>query len=300
MNRPHGFYTPLRYPGGKGKLTAYVEKVLELNGLYGGTYVEPYAGGAAVALELVLRGLVKRVHINDLNPAVHAFWHAVLMNPDELIRRIERCAVDMATWNWARAVQTVNSPDQMDLAFSTFFLNRTNRSGILLGGVIGGKEQTGPWKIDARFNKRDLIMRIETIADHSGAIRLHHEDAQSLVKRLAPRLAKKNLIYFDPPYFVKGQGLYMHHYDPSDHASVAKTIESLPSSCNWMVSYDDHPAIRDLYSAYEELTYTLNYTAAQERGRGTEVIFYSPKLVVPAPVRPMRVMVATAPVLAQR
>ncbi len=293
MNRPHGFYTPLRYPGGKGKLTAYVEKVLELNCLYGGTYVEPYAGGAAVAMELLLRGLVRRIHINDLNPAVHAFWRAVLQEPEKLIGLISRCKVNMETWYWARSVQSESSPDPIDLAFSTFFLNRTNRSGILLGGVIGGKDQNGPWKIDARFNTSDLIMRIETIAERSDDIHLHNEDAQKLVRRLASKLAKKNLIYFDPPYFVKGQGLYMHHYDPADHAAVAKTIENLPSTCNWMVSYDDHPVIRELYSKYEELTYSLNYTA-QERGRGTEVIFYSPGLVVPAPVRPMRVIPVTA------
>ncbi|MBB4722733.1 DNA adenine methylase [Xanthomonas euvesicatoria] len=289
MTQSHGFYTPLRYPGGKGKLADYVEKVLELNGLFGGTYVEPYAGGAAVAMELLIRGLVKRIHINDLNPAVHAFWSAVLTDAERLIRRIEKCNVDMDTWQWARTVQQEASPDTLDLAFSTFFLNRTNRSGILLGGVIGGKEQTGPWKIDARFNVEDLIWRIERIAERSESIRLHNEDAQTLVKRLAPKIAKKNLIYFDPPYFTKGQGLYMHHYNPSDHADVAKTVGNLPKNCNWMVSYDDHPVIRGLYSGYEELTYTLNYTA-QERGRGTEVIFYSPGLVVPAPVKPMRVM----------
>ncbi len=285
---PHGFYTPLRYPGGKGKLAEYVAKVIEINDLVGGTYVEPYAGGAAIAVEMLLRDIVKRIHINDLNPSVYWFWHEVLNNPEELIRRIERCSIDMKTWHWARSVQSsIETADRGDVAFSTFFLNRTNRSGILLGGVIGGKNQDGPWKMDARFNRSDLICRIEQIAERQSSIRLHNSDAERLIRKISPGLSKKTLIYFDPPYFVKGQGLYMHHYDPSDHASVASTVQKLPSHCHWMVSYDDHPEIRKLYQGLEHLSYTLNYTA-QERGRGAEIIFYSPNMVIPAPVRPMR------------
>lgn len=282
-----GFVTPLRYPGGKGKLATYVANLIRLNDLVGGTYVEPYAGGAAVGLELLLTGLVRRIHINDLSPAVFAFWHAVLNDTDELCKRIRSTNVNMDTWHAQRNVLLSEHPDPIDLAFATFFLNRTNRSGILAAGVIGGKNQNGPYKIDARFNRLNLIQRIEFIAAQAGRIRLYSEDAEKLVRRLSPSLGSKCLIYFDPPYFVKGQDLYLNYYLPEDHLRIKKTIAGLPKSLHWMVSYDNHPEIAKIYRRYSQLTYSLNYTA-NARYRGSEIILFSDNLIPPAPVKPMR------------
>jgi DNA adenine methylase len=279
--------TPLRYPGGKGKLAGYVANVIRLNDLVGGTYVEPYAGGAGVAIELLLTGLVRRIHINDLNPCVHAFWAAVLNDTDRLCDRIRRASVSMPTWHSQREVIAAEAPDPLDLAFATFFLNRTNRSGILEAGVIGGKNQDGPYKIDARFNKANLIDRIESIALQASRIRLYNEDAECLVRRLAPSLGGKCLLYFDPPYFVKGQDLYLNHYQPEDHVRIQRTISALPKRLHWMVSYDNHPEIAKIYSKFDQLTYSLNYTA-QARYRGSEVIIFSETLTPPAPVRSMQ------------
>lgn len=282
-----GFVTPLRYPGGKGKLASYVASIIRLNDLVGGTYVEPYAGGAGVAIELLLLGLVRRIHINDLNPAVHAFWSAVLEDTDRLCDRVRMARVSIDTWHAQRAVLASACPDPLDLAFATFFLNRTNRSGILAAGVIGGLKQDGPYKIDARFNKENLVDRIESIALQKSRIRLYNEDAERLVRRLAPSLGSKCLLYFDPPYFVKGQDLYLNHYQPEDHVRIKSTITALPAHLHWMVSYDNHPKIAEIYQGYDQLTYSLNYTA-QERYRGSEVIMFSRNLTPPAPVKPMQ------------
>lgn len=276
----HNFHTPLRYPGGKGKLARYVASVMEENGVCGGTYVEPYAGGAAVAISLLLSGHAKRVHINDLSPEVHAFWQSVLTQTDDLLALIHDTPVNMSTWSRMRG--TLMDPDATPLerGFATFFLNRTNRSGILKAGVIGGKEQTGPWKLDARYNKPDLARRIETIAGKRNSIHLHCEDARRLIKRLAPRLAQLNLIYLDPPYFQKGQDLYLNFYEEADHARLAKTLGELPKRVRWMLSYDWHPQIAALYRKFNGFAYTLNYTA-QERTRGRELIFFSRGMKIP-------------------
>lgn len=276
----HSFHTPLRYPGGKGKLVRYVASVMELNGLCGGTYVEPYAGGAAVAISLLLSGHASRVHINDLSREVHAFWHSVLHDTESLLAKVNDTPVNMTTWRQMKKVLGATDPTTLELGFATFFLNRTNRSGILKAGVIGGKNQDGKWKLDARFNRQDLIRRIRAIAEHGKSIHLHNEDARRLVKRLAPRLAKLNLIYLDPPYFQKGQDLYLNFYEGLDHAMLASTLKHLPSRTRWMLSYDAHPEIASLYKGFKGFAYTLNYTA-QQRMRGTELIYFSKNLKIP-------------------
>nr|WP_302054935.1 DNA adenine methylase [Burkholderia multivorans] len=283
----HGYFSPLRYPGGKGKLTPFITRLLQLNDLHDGTYVEPYAGGAAVALELLIMGQVRRIHINDLNKSVHAFWRSVLDTPEELCRLILDTPITLEEWHRQRAVQHDPHATTLELGFSTFFLNRTNRSGIVNGGVIGGKNQSGEWKIDARFNRADLIARIERIADYSSNITLHQLDAEALIRRLSRSIAKRAFIYLDPPYYKKGQDLYLNYYVHDDHARLAETMKNLPERIRWMVSYDNHPEIRALYSTFRQMTYSLSYSAA-ERYQGSETLIFADGLAVPAACQPMR------------
>lgn len=273
------YHSPLRYPGGKTKLTEYVKALFRHNLLMGGHYVEPYAGGASVALELVIQEFAEKVHINDLDRSVWAFWHAVLNDSDRLCTMIEMVDVNMDSWNEQREVQSrKQTADVLELGFSTFFLNRTNRSGILRAGVIGGKNQTGNFKIDARFNKDELIERIKLIAEHRDRIELYSLDAVELLQTVVPALPDQTLVYLDPPYYVKGGDLYEHHYKHDDHAAVAEAATDIRQHC--MVSYDDVPEIRALYQNFQYVTYSLNYTA-QNRYRGTEAIFLGASLECP-------------------
>lgn len=283
------FITPLRYPGGKGRLSQFVADIIQDNGLTGGHYVEPYAGGSAVALSLLMLEYASHVHINDLNRSVHAFWEAVLSDTDRLCARIKSKRISMAEWNRQRAIQADLDADPLDLAYSTFFLNRTNRSGIILGGVIGGKNQDGPWKLNARFNKLDLIQRIERIASFRHSISLYQLDASELLKKVLPTLPKRSLVYLDPPYYVKGKGLYENHYDHSDHAGIAKLVGSIKQ--RWIVSYDNVPEIRDLYASHSQRIFGLRYSA-QSRYEGSEVMFFSKDLSVPSEIIPSRARAA--------
>lgn len=273
------FFTPLRYPGGKGKLAEYIKAIIKENGLVGGVYVEPYAGGAAVAIELLLLDYVDEIHINDLNRSVYAFWHQVLNNADMLIERIQATTVSMDEWFMQKKIQLDPNAGLEDLAFSTFFLNRCNRSGILKGGVIGGKEQAGRWKLDARFNKDDLINRIRRISRHSDRITLHNRDAGQLVKELSKELPAKTLFYLDPPYYVKGKGLYDSFYLHDDHMQVSKIVRQLKKQ-KWIVSYDDVPEINQMYPGCSAIRYRLSYSA-QTREQGGEVMFFASSLAIP-------------------
>jgi DNA adenine methylase len=152
------FYTPLRYPGGKRRLASVVVSLLNENGIKDVQYIEPYAGGAAIGLMLLLEEYASVIHINDLSRPVYAFWHSVLNHTAEMCRRIERTKITMREWHRQRAVYDMReSVDLLDLGFATLFLNRTNRSGIIAGGVIGGKNQTGD--VVCSFDRTILVQR---------------------------------------------------------------------------------------------------------------------------------------------
>lgn len=276
-----GRYSPLRYPGGKGKLARFVADVIEQNGLGDGLYVEPYAGGAAVAWELLLTGLVSRVAVNDLSRPIFAFWHSVLNETDALIALIHDTPVTVEARERQKAIfGSADEASNLELGFATFFLNRTNRSGILNGGMIGGRAQTGKWLLDARYNKLDLADRVSRIARARSRIELTNLDAVEFLTWRSPSWGSNTLVYLDPPYFEKGRDLYYNFYRHSDHADVAYAVRRL-RNVSWMVSYDDTPPIQELYAGSSALRYTIGYSA-REKVQGREAMFFSTGLRIPA------------------
>lgn len=267
------FVTPLRYPGGKGRLGPWLVELLRANKLSGGTYVEPYAGGAGAAIYLLSAGIVDRIVINDADYAVYAFWKAVLQETDRFVTRVERCQITMSMWEQHRKVlQNPTKHDPFEVGFSAFFLNRTNRSGILSAGVIGGREQKGNYTLDARFNRKDLVTRIKSIGGYRKAITLHNLDAMDLAEAISPELPSKSLIYFDPPYYNKGAQLYRNFYGHKDHADIAERVKRLKTP--WLVTYDNCKEIGDLYTDAKQLTFSLKYSTHLARPDASELMFY--------------------------
>lgn len=281
-------FTPLRYPGGKGKLAAYVKEIIRENKLFDGEYVEPYAGGAAIALELLLQEYVSKVHINDLSQPVYSFWKAVLNDTEELCRLAKNTKLSVATWDKQKRI-FANPKDHsyVELGFATFYLNRTNRSGILNGGVIGGREQTGEWKIDARYNADELVFRIESIAKLKRRIKLTRSDALALLRHGHDRWPRNTLIYLDPPYYERGRDLYYDFYRDDDHADLASYIRNEMGERFWIVSYDNVDAIKSLYGGFRRAIYNVGYSARGSR-MGSEAMFFSPYMNVPDLVGPVQ------------
>ena len=276
------FLSPLRYPGGKAKVADFVQCLIKENALLDGTYVEPYVGGGSVALSLLFNEYVSDIYINDKDISIYAFWYSVLNNTDALCQLIKDTPINVETWFKQKEFQQNKengNADLLKLGFSTFFLNRTNRSGILKAGIIGGYEQTGNYKIDARFNKEDLIKRIQRIADYAERIHLTNEDAVTLVQRLKDGLPHNTLFYLDPPYYIKGKGLYLNYYNDKDHQDIANSIGDFREH-KWIISYDNVDFIVDLYSKFRQKTFELNYSASNS-GKGKEVMIFSENLVIP-------------------
>lgn len=274
------FYSPLRYPGGKNKLAAFVAKICLDNNI-NGHYVEPYSGGASVALFLLIEGFVQNITINDRDRSIYAFWHSVLNKTNQLCELIENAELSVEEWKKQKAVQSnKKKADLLDLGFSTFYLNRTNRSGIINAGVMGGIEQTGNYLMDCRFNKTELIQRIKNIAYHKKNIRLYKKDAVKLIDKIEQEAENDNIVfYFDPPYYLKASTLYLNHYEDKNHKKVSDKIKSI-QNIKWIVSYDNVPEIQKLYAECPKKEFSFKHTAYEIR-EGKEIMFFSENIVQP-------------------
>lgn len=275
------FYSPLRYPGGKGKLASFMEYMLDKLGHRGGTYIEPFAGGAGIAIELLLRNVVDRIVINDYDKGIWSFWKAILTETNRFIEELRNVPLTIDEWNRQRDIcLNQNNRYSFELGFATFYMNRTNRSGIIKGGVIGGSEQSGPWKMDVRFNRDELVRRIENIAQRKKNIKLYNKDINSFINHYVPLYQENALIYFDPPYFKKGKQLYMNFFNLEDHVRIEEVIRQ-NVNCDWIITYDDAPEIEEIYKNYNLCLYDLNYCVSS-KCRISELMIFKDYSAIPS------------------
>ena len=270
--------SPLRYPGGKGLLYSRLRTIIRENDLTSSVYVEPYAGGAGAALALLVSGQVKSIAINDLDPAIYAFWTAVVNRPTEFTKLLREVELSVDEWERQRSTYlTAARDDYLNLGFATFYLNRTNRSGILNGGPIGGKDQTGNYKIDARFNRDGLAERIRLISLHADRITVTNDDGLEVIKRYAND--GHAFIYADPPYFEKAGSLYLNAFKSADHDDLATCLIAVRLA-RWILTYDNVPQVSTLYADLRRKLFSLNYSAHRVI-KASEVMVFSDGMTIP-------------------
>lgn len=271
--------SPLRYPGGKYKLYNYVEALVKANGCT--TYIEPFCGGSAIALELLFNNIVKRVILNDYDYTIFCFWNSILNNTDDFIDLIKNTDITIQEWNRQKEIRKKpNQHSSLEIGFSTFFLNRTNRSGIIdKAGPIGGKDQSSKYTIDCRFNKEKLIDQVKKIASYKEQIQLYNIEALDFIDQVILK-TRNSFTFFDPPYYSKGPGLYTNFYNHGDHVNLANHITLEMKSRKWIVTYDNVNEIKNMYAKEDSIQFKLQYTL-QEKKSASEVMFFSKNITRP-------------------
>ncbi|ADB29506.1 D12 class N6 adenine-specific DNA methyltransferase [Kribbella flavida DSM 17836] len=271
-SRRYGTLSPLRYPGGKSALAGLFADVIAALALPTPCYVEPYAGGAGAGIALLRNELVDHLVINDLDPAVHAFWHSVVHKNEAFVELVETTPLTIDEWSAQREIyRAADESDLLALGFAFFYLNRTNRSGVLRGGVIGGLAQTGTYKIDARFNRSTLSERISAIGRLSDKITVSNTDGRAVI--LAHANDTNAFMYIDPPYVKAGSQLYLNSFEHRDHTALAKVVNGIKGA-HWLMTYDTSPLIERLYAKSFQRRYALNYSA-RHPGQADELMIAS-------------------------
>jgi len=266
--------SPLRYPGGKSILYDKVVKFINTNGLRQKTYTEPYSGGFGIGVKLLLCGAVENVIINDFDQCVYAFWKSLFFNTDRLVKLINETEINIENWRKQKNIyNNYKNFTELEVGFATLFLNRTNYSGVLKGGPIGGLEQKGKYKIDCRFNKERIIKIIRALAEKKDKVEIFNLDAIALIEKLKKQ-ESEIFYYFDPPYVAKGKELYTNYYKDQDHENLATRIHA--TTAKWIMTYDNCDLIKKLYERYNPQEFSLRYSAGQAK-TGSELFISNVK-----------------------
>lgn len=273
-------YSPLRYPGGKTQLSRFVTQLLEINKLDDIVYAEPFAGGFGAGFELLFKNKVKSVIINDYDIAIYSIWYAILNETDRFIDDINNIEITIEEWKIQKDKYNKLLEEKIysyELAIATYFLNRTNRSGIITGGPIGGKNQNGNYKLDCRFNKSDLIRKIVRIRDYKDKIQLYNMEANDFIDKIILRHNPNEIFtFFDPPYYEQGKNLYTNFFKHEDHLNLQGKINNL-TDYYWILTYDNKEEILSIYEDYSKYLYSINYSASNVR-KAKEILIPSIKV----------------------
>lgn len=240
--------SPLRYPGAKRWLADYITDAIRLNNLKPEVFVEPFAGGAGVSLQLLSNGVVNKIALGERDPLVASFWKVVFWDASWLTEQIGRIDVTLDRWKEMRRSKPRSDRQR---ALKCLFLNRTSFSGILANtaGPIGGQTQQSRYKIDCRFYRDTLTARIEQAhALRDKVFFVENCTWQETISKVrhAGFANDRVFYYLDPPFYNKADRLYRYCFTEEDHRTLHDALDGIDQP--WLLSYDLHEHITRLYS----------------------------------------------------
>lgn len=260
-------------------MTGLLGDMRRLNGLGDRRIAEPFAGGAGASLSLLYLEETHRIYINDADPAIYDFWWTLITRSQSFLDMLSKTRVSIAEWRRQRDVYRGSGRvSRLRRGFAVFYLNRCNRSGIIMnGGPIGGIKQAGKWKLNARYNKAELRRRCEKVTEYRERIRVSCDDGIQFIERLDPQ---STFFFIDPPYFEKGPTLYLNALDADYHEALAALLKTM-SDAAWVLTYDDCPEVRQMYRGWAAIRpFSLRYAAA-ERRTGRELLITPKWMQIP-------------------
>jgi DNA adenine methylase len=275
LGGPRTVLSPLRYPGGKRRLVPYIAALLRVNDLRPDLFVEPFAGGASVALELAAFGLVKRIGLGDLDPYIAGFWETAFFDCDWLCRQVEEIEVTLETWE--RMKHRQYGP-RRSRALACLFLNRTSFNGSLHGraGPIGGKDGSSSYELGCRFPRQRLVRRLRVCAQLAADGRVAFVECASALEVIGRSRSlieedESAFFYLDPPFWAKSDRLYRFGFAELDHRGLATALRYVHEP--FLLSYDPAPEIERLYGdrGLRVKTVELLYTGSQGSA-GSELV----------------------------
>ncbi|KQY83610.1 hypothetical protein ASD24_29680 [Paenibacillus sp. Root52] len=242
--------SPLRYPGGKGKIADRL--LLSMRPEQLETLISVFAGGASVELALLEAKQIKNLILNDLDYGIFSLFTLIKYQPEDLIQRLKSSDPNHDDFFINREIikNDYKGMDVMDAAWAMLIVNRLAYSGIYSANPLGGRKGTKE-QLLSRFNRDALCKRITQIHQMSERIQVHQQNAVEFIEE--HMWHDHSTIYIDPPYYQQGHALYRHFYTEERHIEVAELIDSIYEefpNVDFIVTYDNHSFIRDLYYKY--------------------------------------------------
>ncbi|WP_051058751.1 DNA adenine methylase [Paenibacillus shenyangensis] len=253
--------SPFRYPGGKSKIAQHLAAAMRPQQL--DTLVSVYAGGASVELAMLQAGLVKQLIMNDIDFGIFSLFYLIKEHPDDLIQRIRtQLPSHDDFFRYRDLIKTdYAGADLLDAAWAALIVNRLAYSGIYSANPLGGRSGSQK-RLLARYNPDDLCQRILQIHAMSHRMTLSHQNALPFIEEQAWH--PNSTLFLDPPYYEKGSALYRHFYTEQDHRDVSWLLqtfyEQMPGA-DIVITYDDHPFIRELYYHATEIELKRSFSA---------------------------------------
>jgi DNA adenine methylase len=254
--------SPLRYPGSKQKAIKHIMPFWKM--VMGNTkeYREPFLGGGSIFFNLDVQN--KKIYLNDKDENIAILFKVMRDKPEKLCEKIRETFPTIEKW---KEIKYSDPEDEIEIAFRTLFLNRTNYSGILSASPIGGFRQTSDYPIHCRWNPIDLQKRVKICSEILKNAEITSEDFfYSIIKPSTGEV----FMFIDPPYYEKGHMLYNERMEPEDHERLRDLLAD--TKHKFLLTYDDCNEIRDLYEnvpGFHLLKRNWSYTASTTKEKRT-------------------------------